>query len=57
MKIGALLRRMKRRRRVCSNQADEMLHEGITVVTEGTVYVVVAVGATVKLVRVIAPLL
>ena len=34
-----------------------MLHEGMTVVIEGTVYVVVAVGATVKLVRATAPLL
>ena len=40
-----------------SNQAVEMLHEGMTVVIEGTVYVVVAVGATVKLVRATAPLL
>lgn len=40
-----------------SNQAVETLHEGMTVVIEGTVYVVVTVGATVKLVRATAPLL
>ncbi|MBR5317561.1 MAG: RHS repeat-associated core domain-containing protein, partial [Lachnospiraceae bacterium] len=40
-----------------SNQAVETLHEGMTVVIEGVVYVVVAVGTTVKLVRATAPLL